>query len=88
MHTCLYYSYGIYHAHAVTRLRSKYRQPYLESDAESDVESSLESDAESGLEIDTESGLEIDTESGLTAISTSKCDLVTAFITSPEHFTH
>ena len=104
MRICLYYSYGIYHAHAVTRLRSKYRQPYLESglesDAESDIESGLESDVESGLESDVESGLEsdvesdvesgleIDTESGLTAISTSKCDLVTAFITSPEHFTH
>ena len=49
-----------------------------------DVEGGLESDGE----IDVESGLEIDTESGLTAISTSKCDLVTAFITSPEHFTH
>ena len=116
MRICLYYSYGIYHAHAVTRLRSKYRQPYLESglesDAKSDVESGLESDVESGLESDVESGLEsdvesdvesglesdaesdvesgfeIDTESGLAAISTSKCDLVTAFITSPEHFTH
>ena len=100
MRICLYYSYGIYHAHAVTRLRSKYRQPYLESGLESDAESGLESDAESGLESDVksdvesglesdvESGLEIDTESGLAAISTSKCDLVTAFITSPEHFTH
>ena len=39
---------------------------------------------ESGLESDVES----DVESGLAAISTSKCDLVTAFITSPEHFTH
>ena len=101
---CAYNSYGIYHAHAVTRLRSKYRQPYLESglesDAESDVESGLESDVESdvksGLESDVESGLEndaesdvesdaksdvehdVDTESGLAAISTSKCDLVTA----------
>ena len=64
---CLYYSYGIYHAHAVTRLRSKYRQPYLESglesDAESGLESDVESDAESGLESDAESGLESDDES-------------------------
>ena len=64
----------------------------LESDVESDAESGLESDAESGLESDAESGLESDVESdvesGLAAISTSKCDLVTAFITSPEHFTH
>ena len=48
----------------------------------------VESDAESDVEHDVENGLEIDTESGLAAISTSKCDLVTAFITSPEHFTH
>ena len=79
MHICLYYGYGIYHAHAVTRLRSKYGQPYLESGLESDVESDVESDAESDFEND---------ESGLAAISTAKCDLVTAFITSPEHFTH
>ena len=62
MRICLYYSYGIYHAHAVTRLRSKYRQPYLESglesDAESDVTIGLESDVESGLENDAESDVE------------------------------
>ena len=56
---------------------------YRERSRESAAESSLESDAES----DVESGLEIDTESGLAAIWTSKCDLVTAFITSPEHCT-
>ena len=48
------------------------------------IESGLESDAESDVEHVVESGLEIDTESGLAAISTSKCDLVTAFITSPD----
>ena len=88
---CILYAhmcYGIYHAHAVTRLRSKYRQPYLESGLESDVESGLESGLESDVESDAESDVEHDVESGLAAISTSKCDLVTAFITSPEHFTH
>ena len=63
----LYYSYGIYHAHAVTRLRSKYRQPYLESglesDAESDIESGLEIGLESDVESDVESGLESDVQS-------------------------
>ena len=73
---------------AFHRYRERSRERCRESGLESDVESGLESDVESGLESDVESGLEIDTESGLAAISTSKCDLVTAFITSPEHFTH
>ena len=30
-HSSSYYSYGIYHAHAVTRLRSKYKQPRVRS---------------------------------------------------------
>ena len=63
MRICLYYSYGIYHAHAVTRLRSKYRQPYLESGLESDAESDVESGLESDVESDVESGLESDAES-------------------------
>ena len=48
MRICLYYSYGIYHAHAVTRLRSKYREPYLESGLESNAESDVTIGLESG----------------------------------------
>ena len=68
------------------RERSRKRWHHAESDTESDVER----DVKSVVESDVESGLE---SNGIMpraiprAISTSKCDLVTACITSPEHFT-